>query len=288
MLLHRDLERAIESGNLEQLKGLLILADRPDVPHTFLDDGNYVMIAIETRNPEIVQALLDAGADINQQDEDGWTPLMFATLEGYFDIVKVLLDAGADVNIESPEGEYALYIAAYSGHQEIFDYLAPLTTSDLRQDAEQCLVEALRKRQQREVVKPGVRGLIKAAAEGNITKVRRAIETGVNINSFDEVGETALRAAVVRNHLEIVQLLIEAGADVNAVIQGMTVLHHAAMFSNSEIVQYLIRAGADINRRDADGFTPLMRTATSPYDDREDVKQAFRQAGASETELPDN
>lgn len=61
MPLHRELERAIESGNLEQLKSLLILADQPDVPHTFLDQGNYLMIAVESHNPEIIKALLEAG-----------------------------------------------------------------------------------------------------------------------------------------------------------------------------------------------------------------------------------
>jgi len=56
------------------------------------------------QNPQKVQALLLAGADINYQDEDGITVLMSACVRGYVGTVNFLLKRGADLNLTQDGG----------------------------------------------------------------------------------------------------------------------------------------------------------------------------------------
>lgn len=66
---------------------------------------------IANREPELVEVLLDAGADPNSRDKDGLTPLMFAAGQGRLDLVKLLLARGADVNTKAAYGITAWQLA---------------------------------------------------------------------------------------------------------------------------------------------------------------------------------
>ncbi|MEX2650136.1 MAG: ankyrin repeat domain-containing protein [Alphaproteobacteria bacterium] len=66
-----------------------------------------------------VNRLLSAGIDPNVKDADGWTPLIFASIEGHQSIVWRLLDAKADPNAMGTDGATALMAAALKGHAEI-------------------------------------------------------------------------------------------------------------------------------------------------------------------------
>ena len=60
---------------------------------------------------EIVKLLLEAGADVNAKDKDGDTVLIKTSGDGYTEIVKILLEAGADINAKNINGETALDVA---------------------------------------------------------------------------------------------------------------------------------------------------------------------------------
>ena len=63
-------------------------------------------------NKNVMQLLLDRGAELNAVDQDGWTPLHGATLHGHKDVVQLLLERGADPNIATRPGRHtALSIA---------------------------------------------------------------------------------------------------------------------------------------------------------------------------------
>ena len=72
-------------------------------------------MAAASNKIEAVAALISHGADVNAREEDGWTPLMFASHEGYAKVVEALLDAGADKELKATsgwaEGKTALDIA---------------------------------------------------------------------------------------------------------------------------------------------------------------------------------
>jgi ankyrin repeat protein len=91
--------------------------------------------------------------------------------------------------------------------------------------------------------------------------IRVLISEGADVNARSDVlGRTPLMYAAARySNPEIVTLLIEAGADVNAKVNnGLTPLMLAARYTTTpEIVTLLIQAGADVNTKDENGLTPL-------------------------------
>ena len=69
---------------------------------------------------DVVRALVgEGGADVNKAGRGGWTPLMWASLEGKEDAVRVLLELGADVGVREDEGETALDVARRTGRNGI-------------------------------------------------------------------------------------------------------------------------------------------------------------------------
>jgi serine/threonine-protein phosphatase 6 regulatory ankyrin repeat subunit A len=81
----------------------------------------------------------------------------------------------------------------------------------------------------------------------------------VDVNAKDKDGFTPLHHTAWEGHKEVAELLIAAGADVNAkdFTLGRTLLHIAAREGHKEIVELLIAKGADVNAMDKDGNTPL-------------------------------
>ena len=63
---------------------------------------------MDSRNSAAVQILLNAGADVNAQDERGMTPLMWAAGNSFQNTVQILLNAGADIDIKNNKGRTAL------------------------------------------------------------------------------------------------------------------------------------------------------------------------------------
>ena len=104
--------------------------------------------------------------------------------------------------------------------------------------------------------------LHEAAQYGETQEVDTLLDKGVDINSKNEIGRTALQEAAYYGNMEIIALLIKKGADVNAKEDryGSTALHIAVYNSYKEIVESLLTAGADINAEDDYSRTPLFGT----------------------------
>lgn len=103
-----------------------------------------------------------------------------------------------------------------------------------------------------------------AIESGDLEAVRKLIDSGfdVNFNIPATFGESALTTAIKYKNREMAELLINKGADVNAVnIEGRTPLINAARSGVKEIVELLINNGADVNAVDIYGTTPLMEAA---------------------------
>ena len=104
---------------------------------------------------------------------------------------------------------------------------------------------------------PRKRALILAAMDGNVSKLRDAIDSGTDIAEADESGQTALHFAADRGAVECVSLLLENGADANSTDrEGISVLQAAVIGGDVECVRLLLQAGADPDHEDADGDTP--------------------------------
>jgi ankyrin repeat protein len=93
-----QLLRACLDGNLNKAKELL---DQGASPDYLCKSFSPLIIASLKGHTEIVQLLLEKGADVNLRTENGPTALMEASARGHADIVKTLLDKGAEVNAKA-------------------------------------------------------------------------------------------------------------------------------------------------------------------------------------------
>ncbi|MEM4367103.1 MAG: ankyrin repeat domain-containing protein [Candidatus Anstonellales archaeon] len=254
----------------------------------------------------IVKLVLE-GADVNVKDNDGWTALMMAADKGHGGVVEVLIKAGADVDFQNKKYELtALIVAAENGHEKIVEMLIkagadPFICRD-HTPAYECtknekikkilekrerkrveeVIEDVRKwkeRGRKEGEKPqGLeRAFMWAAARGCTELIDELIDV-VNVN-YKSDGITMLMIASWSGHEKIVEMLIKAGADVNATSYlGFTALMYAAENGHEKIVEMLIKAGANLDLQDNDGrWTPLMWAVARKH---KEVVKTLIKAGA--------
>ncbi|KAI1067289.1 hypothetical protein LB506_004053 [Fusarium annulatum] len=171
------------------------------------------------------QLLLAAGADVNASTEI--TALISAVANDNVELAKLLIEAGADVNA-SKTGMTALEVAVDNNNTELAKLIvgagANVNTSSI-----------------------GTCGLGLAAIRN---KFELFLAGGVDANE-STMGRTVLQRAASQGNLELVKLLIDLGANVNAKAPGSltTVLQYASMQSSVEIVKYLVKHGASINEK---------------------------------------
>jgi ankyrin repeat protein len=121
--------------------------------------------------------------------------------------------------------------------------------------------------------------LVRAAFADDIEKVQQLLLAGAKVNTRDKVtGATALEFAVRHSNRELMRVLLDEGADVNATDSGgRTALMQIGEQSTRDMIQDLITAGAKVNLKDKDGDTALIEAAA--YNDS-DVLKALLEAGA--------
>ncbi|MDR3001909.1 MAG: ankyrin repeat domain-containing protein [Fibromonadaceae bacterium] len=107
--------------------------------------------------------------------------------------------------------------------------------------------------------------IFEAAEKGTIEDLKYFLEEkGVDVNTQDEYGQTALHVAVSNESLEVVKFLVSKGSNVNMEeADGKTPLHLAATYNNNvEVAKILISNGAKVNATNKWGYTPLHNAAT--------------------------
>ncbi|KAF7842733.1 potassium channel AKT2/3 isoform X1 [Senna tora] len=153
-----------------------------------------LLTAATTGNAAFLEELLKAGLDPEVGDSKGKTPLHIAALNGHEECVKVLLNHACNTHKKDINGNTALWDAIESKHYSIFRMLyQPSALSD-----------------------PHTAGdlLCTAAKRNDITVMSELLKQGLNIDSKDHHGLTAIQVAMTKNHVDMVQLLLMNGSDV--------------------------------------------------------------------------
>ncbi|OAB82234.1 hypothetical protein WSTR_01690 [Wolbachia endosymbiont of Laodelphax striatellus] len=211
-----------------------------------------LIIAARNGYTKTVNALIQAGANVNVVDQCKRTPLHHAALNGRVDTVEVLLKAGAKVDSVDQYEMTALHNAAENSHKKIVGVLIENKADNI--DAKNC---------------NGSTALYCAALNNHANIVNALIKAGADVDEKDISEWTALHCAASNGHRDTVEALIKAGAGVNAVDKDKrTPLHHAALNGRVDTVEVLIKKGANVNAVDKNGKTYL------DYDKR-DVKEAL-------------
>ncbi|XP_004911091.1 poly [ADP-ribose] polymerase tankyrase-1 isoform X3 [Xenopus tropicalis] len=199
------------------------------------DDGGLIPLhnACSFGHAEVVTLLLCQGADPNARDNWNYTPLHEASIKGKIDVCIVLLQHGADPSIRNTDGKSALDLADPSAKAVL--------TGEYKKDE-----------------------LLEAARSGNEEKLM-ALLTPLNVNCHASDGRksTPLHLAAGYNRVRIVQLLLQHGADVHAKDKGGLVpLHNACSYGHFEVTELLLKHGACVNAMDLWQFTPLHEAAS--------------------------
>lgn len=109
--------QAVEAGDLEALKGLLIRGENLDTVD--IDGRNGVILAARNGDVDVLNFLAENNASINWQDEVGNTALHWVSQDGDTFVVEELLALGADPNVRNRSGQTPIMVAAREGYADI-------------------------------------------------------------------------------------------------------------------------------------------------------------------------
>lgn len=188
----------------------------------YRDDGRSALpLAVELADSEIVQMLLDAGADANGRDAEGAPVLASAAAGGNAWVVGLLLDAGADPNGQDAEGAPVMAAAVGRGDPRVVGRLLDAGADPNSRDA------------------GGIPVLATAAIADRAEVVKLLLDAGSDPNSLAHENLSVLAIAVDRGHTEVAQLLLDAGADPN----GPGIAELVQQSGNADLLA-LLEAGA--------------------------------------------
>ena len=236
--------------------------------------GTMLHFTVRSKHDKCMEVLLEAGADVNWCDESTFTSLIRAAEYGYVYGVQRLIQAGADVNRRVEDNKTALMLAGSEGHDKCVELLLN-AGADVN------------------VWTNGEYDKQFTALHASVNS--RNMKTGADVNRKSKKNETALKDARFEGPVKCIEMLLDAGADVNAVTCGpceqFTALHFAMSYKNISCVEMLLRAGADVNKEgyqspfEDDGVTALCLAAGDGFD--EAVKLLI-EAGADVNKVPKN
>lgn len=219
---------AIELNNHEEV--LYCLRNGADVNKAiccFNDrDGTrsffYPLIHATARNNcDIVQTLLNAGANIHIRRENGDTPILVACIENNMEMIGILLNAGADVNDINLDGYNTLNTTTQCGCSQQTVHIARILLKlgvDVNHASDDGCTAL------HEVCFPET----ESEKAISLELMRMLLDNGANINAQDEHGDTALIQCAREGFTDGVKLLLEYKADMSLTDkEGKTALDHA-------------------------------------------------------------
>ena len=233
-----------------------------DTPEPCEGYGEDLHEAIRTRDPKIVQCVVDEGADVNAVDNLG-NPMLHEAIENdNVKIVGILVDANADVNAVDNLGNPMLHEAIENNNVEIVGILV-----DANPDVN--VVDNL-----------GNPMLHEAIENDNVKIVGILVDANADVNAVDNLGNPMLHEAIENNNVEIVGILVNRNANVDAKDGlGDPVLHQAIEENAVGIVRILVDANADVNAEDRFEKSPLTRAKERGNDQ---IIEILEVAGAEE------
>jgi ankyrin repeat protein len=245
----------------------ILLKHKADVDLPDPDGVSPLLLAIMNANWDVAKQLIDAGADVNQWDIFGESPLFTAVdqrsrIDGGrasidplnktngLAIVKLLLDRGADPNIQ------------------LFFKPAHLRGAGGGGDVRNGAATSTR----------GSTPLIRAVNNADLEVVKILLDQGADATLYMADRQTPIHAAIAGRAsepqaLELIGILRKAGTDVNVValinheeeVRGGSALHYAVRKRQKDVIKLLATMGIDMNAVDQDGLTALDYTQSRGF-----------------------
>ncbi|WP_116106591.1 ankyrin repeat domain-containing protein [Lewinella sp. IMCC34191] len=250
---------AADEGSLETAR--LLIEAGADLEVGGVNGRTAVVMAASEGHLDVLQLLQSEGADIGTVP-GRLSPLHMAANEGQTSIVRYLLDQGVPVDLPDPNGRTALNYAASEGHRDVAELLLeagshseirnwdgrPAVTRRMDQDQRERQVEIQdmgTEAVDRLVHTPEL--LIGPAGEGDLFTLQAMYEgLGMNIDIVDRNGYTALAMAAREGHADIVEYLLDNGANPQGSGTGCSPLFLAARESAADVIPLLASRGGEL------------------------------------------
>lgn len=233
---------AVQLGNRQIVQ---VLLDAGADPNFRGGEKNPALLSLSDKaTPELVQVLILAGAKLNARDDYGDTALMIASLLAQPAVVKELINAGAQINATNSAGETALFAATRSDNSGV---LTLLLNAGINVDVKN---------------ESGENALMAMLPDASFEDFKTLLDRGSDATLVNDEGKTSLMLAAQNGDSKIMGFLISRGASLNWQDNyGDTALTIAASTGLDGNVVLLVKAGADPNLSDLSGLTALMKAS---------------------------
>jgi ankyrin repeat protein len=283
-----------EAARKGDVAGILGIVSKGANINTKNEEGLTLLLALakEGNHSDLIQKLLEHGANAAAKDSKGWNALTWAAdrddvstlsvllkhspnlandaanalfqaaMKNHVESLKTLLDNGADVNGTDKDGRTALHYAAESGDGDTLKFLL-----DHNADLNHKTTE-------------GSTPLMLAVKRGEKGMVESLLDKSANVNERNSKGETALMQAIRVPNADISRMLLDAGSDVNgADFEGTTPLMAAADAGQKDIVEQLLDKNADATVKNSQGDTAL---SLARKNDHSEIADLLAKAGGGD------
>merc|ERR1712123_384914 len=223
---------ACAAGDREEVK--VLLGRGADIDTANVDGLTALHQACIDDNLDMVEFLVANGADVNRGDNEGWTPLHATASCGFLSIAKFLLEHGANVAAVNNDGELAIDISESDEMEDLLQKeidVRQINCEDARNKEEQCMLDDAR--------------------------------DWYNSGNFGDkphgkTGATALHVAAAKGYIKVINLLIQAGGEINQQdFDGWTPLHAAAHWAQREACGLLAENYVNMDIKNCVGQTPF-------------------------------
>ncbi|KAF7251652.1 Ankyrin repeat and SOCS box protein 2 [Varanus komodoensis] len=218
---------ATNRGNIDCMRSLLQAGAEPDISNKVRETPLYK--ACERKNAEAVQLLLLYNADTNHRCNRGWTALHEAVARNDLEIIDLLVKGGAKVEATNCYGITSLFVAAESGLLEALRYLAKCGADINTQASDKATA------------------LYEAAKNGHDNVVEFLLSQGADANKTNKDGFLPIHVASKKGYYEIVKMLLPVTSRTRIKRSGISPLHLAAECNRDDVLEELIEAGFDVN-----------------------------------------
>lgn len=283
---HRDLPKSVD----------LLIRAGADVNRANDLGATPLWAASENGSMAVVERLLEAGADPNLALRHGETPLMAAARAGSFRVAELLLEHGGDPNETGPRSQTALMWAVLGLSSDVVKVLVDhgadvhartVVTVELKAHEPHSHIQ-----NQGWFEHGGNTALMFAARVGDVESARHLVAAGADLNDRSAFGVTAVATAAYSNFRtlvaepayssggpytmggregfrpgrfgDLVEFLLEEGADPNLGSDRFTALHAAILRHDQRSVDLLLEHGADVATPVA-SFTPIQRGSNQAF-----------------------